>query len=90
MTVSITLPIVTLLTAMLMVSRLRYAHVVNQHIRSDKPFGFLVKLVLLLLAAFLNFAITMAVLTVAYALSGLVVAIWRRTKPKRKAQAPSA
>jgi len=90
MTVSITLPIVTLLTAMLMVSRLRYTHVVNQYIRSDKPFGFLVKLVLLLLAAFLNFAVTMAVLAVAYALSGLVAAIWRRAKPKRKAEAPSA
>jgi len=90
MTVSITLPVVTLLTAMLMVSRFRYAHVVNQYIRHNKPFGFLVKLVLVLLAAFLNFFITMAVLAVAYALSGFVLVIRRRIRPRRKVGAPSA
>ncbi|GAG10399.1 unnamed protein product, partial [marine sediment metagenome] len=75
--VSITLPVVTLGTALLMVSRFRYPHLVNQYIRGRRPFGYLVKLVLLALAAIWQPFVTLAVLTMAYTLSGPVTASLR-------------
>jgi CDP-diacylglycerol--serine O-phosphatidyltransferase len=68
--VTVTLPIVTLAMALLMVSRLPYTHLVNHYLRGQKGFGFLVKIVLLVVAAILQWQITFAVLAVGYALSG--------------------
>lgn len=82
--VSITLPVLTLITALLMVSRFHYSHIVNQYIRSKKPFGFLVKLVVLLPAGILYFFITAAVLTVAYALSGPLQMLWKGDRKKQR------
>lgn len=76
-TVSVALPVVTLATALLMVSRVRYAHVVNQYIRGRRPFSYLVKLVVLGLAAMLDPYIALAVLTVGYSLSAPAAAAWR-------------
>jgi CDP-diacylglycerol--serine O-phosphatidyltransferase len=42
------LPFVVLGTAMLMVSRIRYPHVLNQYLRGKKPFAHLIKILLLL------------------------------------------
>ena len=43
------MPFVALGTAILMVSRIRYPHVLNQYFRCKKPFGYLIKVLLLLL-----------------------------------------
>ena len=40
------LPIITLCAAFLMVSRIRYAHVINQYIRGKKPFAHLIRALL--------------------------------------------
>lgn len=48
---SVTLPVLTLVSALLMVSRFRYPHVMNQYIRGRRPFSYLLKLLLLFLAA---------------------------------------
>ena len=93
MTVSITLPFLTLLTALLMVSRFRYPHLVNQYIRSKTPFSFLVKLVIILPAAILYSFITAAVVTMGYALCGPLRACWskfRRTRPVEEDREPIA
>jgi len=76
-TVGIALPIVTLATALLMVSRLRYVHMVNQYIRGRRPFSYLVKLIVLVVAMLLAPFVTVAALVLAYTLSGPV--IWVRT-----------
>ncbi|MHC4295278.1 MAG: CDP-diacylglycerol--serine O-phosphatidyltransferase [Planctomycetota bacterium] len=89
LTTSITLPVVTLAVALLMVSAFRYPHVVNQYIRSKRQFGFLVKLVLLVLATILvgPFSIV-AVLAVAYALAGPLQSISKRMRKGHRTPAP--
>jgi len=81
-TVTAALPIVTLLVALLMVSRFRYAHIVNQYIRGRRPFSYLVKLVIIVLAGLVDLFITAGVVTVGYALSGPVRWAWRKVLPR--------
>ena len=64
------LPIITLITAMLMVSRFRYSHIINQYIRGKKPFSYLVKLMVVLLAGAMEPFVTAALVVLAYTLSG--------------------
>jgi CDP-diacylglycerol--serine O-phosphatidyltransferase len=72
---------VTLSCGLLMVSRFRYPHMVNQFIRGKRPFAYLVKLVFLLIAvvifACLALEPTLAALTIAYVFSGPITALWR-------------
>jgi CDP-diacylglycerol--serine O-phosphatidyltransferase len=75
-TVSITLPVVTLIVALLMVSTFEYPHVVNYYLRRNKRFSSLVRLVIFILAAILNLYITAALLAVVYAFSGPIRALW--------------
>ena len=72
---------VTLSCGLLMVSRFRYSHLVNQFIRGKRPFAYLVKLVFVVIAAVV-FAVlalepTIAVLTIGYVFSGPITALWR-------------
>ena len=71
------LPVLTLAAGLLMVSRLRYSHVVNQYIRGRRPFGYIVKLVVVVLALLVEPMWTLAAVTVAYVLSGPVGWLWR-------------
>jgi len=82
-TVSIALPVFTLIVALLMVSRFDYPHVVNYYLRSRRPFGWLVKLVIFLLAAILYLYVTAAALGVIYAVSGPAKALRRRIRKRR-------
>jgi len=86
LTMSVLLPILTLASALLMVSRFRYPHMVNHYIRVRRPFSYLVKLVLLILAAVLEPYVTFAAAALIYILSGPVRAVWvrlRYTHPAR-------
>lgn len=86
------LPPLTLAAALLMVSRLPYPHVINQYLRGRKPFGFIVKLVIVLVAAiFIDFQTTLAVVALSYLLAG--PAAWgknRWTRRHRNANAESS
>jgi CDP-diacylglycerol--serine O-phosphatidyltransferase len=78
---------ITLLAALLMVSRFRYPHVVNQYIRGKRSFAYLVKLVIVVIAACIAPVVTIAAVTVGFALSGPIGAIWRLWHPgKHKAE----
>jgi len=79
--VSAALPVLTLVTALLMVSSFRYLHLVNQYIRGRRPFSYLVKLVLLVLAVLLEPFATLALGTTIYALSGPAARLFRRKRP---------
>lgn len=83
MAISSTLILITLATAMLMVSQCKYAHLVNHYIRGKKPFSYLVKLVVIGLAMLWQPFATLAIATNAYALSGPAGAVWRRIKSKK-------
>jgi CDP-diacylglycerol--serine O-phosphatidyltransferase len=44
------LPVLALCISILMVSRIRYPHILNQYLRGKKPFAYLIRMLLLLLA----------------------------------------
>jgi len=75
-----TLPVVTLLAGLLMVSRFTYTHVVNHYIRGKRSFNYLVKLIIIALAAMVQPYLTLACVTTAYALSGPVGTLLNRSK----------
>ena len=87
-TVGVALPAVTLGVALLMVSRLRFPHLVNQFIMGRRPFSYIYKAILVLLAAILFPQLTLALVTVGYAASGPVGWLWRRFAPARTGHRP--
>lgn len=76
-TMAIVLPAVTLICGLLMVSRFRYGHIVNQYIRGKRPFAYLVRVVVILVAMLMWPFVTIVAFTTAYALFGPIGAIWR-------------
>jgi len=80
------LPVATLLSALLMVSRFKYLHIVNQYVRGRRPFGYLVKLVIIIPAVLLEPYVTAVVVVVLYAISGPMRWLWWRRR--WAAQAP--
>jgi CDP-diacylglycerol--serine O-phosphatidyltransferase len=74
LSVSMALPVFTLVAGLLMVSRFRYPHLVNQYIRGRRPVGYIVKLVLVVLAMLLWPFETMAAVALVYVLSGPIAA----------------
>lgn len=76
--VSVVLPVATLLAALLMVSRFRYPHVINQYIRGKKPFTYILKLLVLLLLGYLEPYFTAAVVCLIFAALGPIESFRRR------------
>jgi CDP-diacylglycerol--serine O-phosphatidyltransferase len=67
------MPPFAMLIGLLMVSRMRYAHMVNTLLRGKKPFRqVVIILIVLLIGLVIQFQLTIAVAAVGYALSGLV------------------
>lgn len=65
--VAVFLPVATLLVGLLMVSTVRYSHLVNQYIRGRRPFAYLVRVVVALVVVILEPHVALAAATVAYA-----------------------
>ncbi|MGB2819705.1 MAG: CDP-alcohol phosphatidyltransferase family protein, partial [Phycisphaerae bacterium] len=83
--ISIILPLVTLAAGLLMVSRLRYSHPVNQYVRGKRPFSYLVKLVVIVLpAVVLEPFVALAVAAMGYILSAPISAAWARRPGARR------
>jgi CDP-diacylglycerol--serine O-phosphatidyltransferase len=74
------LPVVTVLLGLLMVSNVRYSHMLNQFVRGRRPIGHLVLVLLSLALAFLLREIMLPVGFGGYALSGPVLAAYRRIR----------
>ncbi|MBU0618300.1 MAG: hypothetical protein KKI02_11320, partial [Planctomycetes bacterium] len=86
--VSNMLPPFALVLGLLMVSRIRYVHMVNALLRGRKPFQQVVTLALVLLVGFIvQFQLTIALVAAAYALSGPILAIRDRFAHVREAVA---
>jgi len=77
------LPFATVGTALLMVSRAPYLHIVNQFIRGRRAFEYVVILVALLLLLIWKLQLTLAVGSFGYALHGIVRWLWRQNKKQR-------
>jgi len=70
------LPVVTLGVALLMVSSVRYPHMVNRYLKGRRSFGHLVRIVLAVAVLFWKPQLTMSVAFMAFASSGLVRLAW--------------
>lgn len=79
----VVLPVVMLATALLMVSRWSYPHVINQYIRGKRPFGYLVRLVIIIPVALWQPFVTLAVFATAYAVSAPAKVLWQRARQHR-------
>ena len=66
----ITLPFVAIAISALMVSRIRYPHILNQYLRGKKPFAYLLRVVLVLVLIILNFEAALVLVFCGFALSG--------------------
>lgn len=90
-TVCAVLPVATVIAGLMMVSSFPYPHVVNQYIRTKRPFGYLVKLLLFGLAALVEVYIACALVAAGYAVSGPVRALLaKRTKKVEPPATPVA
>jgi CDP-diacylglycerol---serine O-phosphatidyltransferase len=69
-TIVILLPAVVIAAGLLMVSRFRYPHLVNQWIRGKKPFTTLLKVLVLIALVILCFEAVLTVVFVGFAISG--------------------
>lgn len=82
------MPAVTLAVGLLMVSRIRYAHLANRYLRGRRPLSMLFWFMLLLAAFLIYPQLVMAAVTVAYAMSGPVGVIYRWFVPAPPAAPP--
>jgi len=78
---SLLIPLVTVLCAIAMVSRMRYAHLVNRYLRGRRSFRYIAWLLVPVVAAILWLQVTMAIGFVLYALSGPWNSLLRRWRP---------
>jgi phosphatidylserine synthase len=69
LTIIFALPFVALGTAMLMVSRIRYPHVLNQYLKGKKPFAHLIKILLLLAFVIWNLQAALVLIFCGFAVS---------------------
>lgn len=77
-TVGIAMPIITLVGALLMVSKIQYPHIVNQYIRGKRSFTYLVAVVITLLLGVLEPFIFCTALAVGYMLLGPIAALFSK------------
>ncbi len=77
---AIALPVFTLAAGLLMVSRVPYPHLANRYVRGRKPLSFIVRFVVIAVAALLEPYITLAALSILFMLSGPVNALWHRRR----------
>lgn len=78
-TMSILLPLITLVTAMMMVSRIRYPHVFNQLVRGYRSRTQLLQIVFALVLIFVVNEMAVPVLFCYFALSAPCRALWQRS-----------
>ena len=81
------LPILVLGTGLLMISNIRYPHLVNRYLRGKRSIGRLMFVLITVLAIIVAHQYVIALGTVAYALSGAITPLLKRF---RKPVAPAA
>jgi len=82
-----TLPLVALGVAMLMVSRFRYPHILNQYLKGKKPFAQLIRVLLLLVFACWQLPAALMVVFCVFAASSVVKKVYYRVMKSRVLQA---
>jgi CDP-diacylglycerol--serine O-phosphatidyltransferase len=70
----VALPFVTLAVSLLMVSRIRYPHIVNQYLKGRKPFAQFIKAIAFIVIIIISLEVALVLIFCTFALSG--VAKW--------------
>ncbi|MCP4375213.1 MAG: hypothetical protein GY794_03405, partial [bacterium] len=78
MTAWVVLPIAAAILGLLMVSRFSYVHLVNQYIRGKKPVGYLVKVILVVLAIVIIPLVTLTIATQIFVFAAPIKAIFAK------------
>ena len=79
------LPFCALGSAVLMVSRIQYPHILNQYLRGRKPFSYLIRMLLLLVFSYLtSIQAAMVLIFCGFAASGFVKWFYLRTISKKQ------
>lgn len=72
------LPFVTIAVAVLMVSRIRYPHVLNQYLRGRKPFAYLIRAIAFLVVFIFSFEVALVLVFCSFAVSGVTKWFYNR------------
>jgi len=78
------LPFVAIGTSALMVSRIRYPHLLNQYLRGTKPFAHLIRVIIVLVLIILNFQAALVLAFCGFAISGFAKWFYYKVMAKRK------
>ena len=82
------LPLVTIAAGILMISRIRYPHVINQYLKGKKPFAHFVRVLIFFgLIIFLSWQAAAVIISCGFALSGVIR--WILKKNRENENAPS-
>ena len=66
------LPFVALAVSVLMVSRIRYPHILNQYLRGRKPFAYLIRAIAFLVIIIFSFEVALVLVFCSFAASGFL------------------
>jgi phosphatidylserine synthase len=66
------LPFVTLAVSVLMVSRIRYPHIINQYLRGRKPFAHFIRAIVFIVIIIFSFEVALVLVFCTFALSGVI------------------
>jgi phosphatidylserine synthase len=66
------LPFVALGVSVLMVSRIRYPHILNQYLRGRKPFAYLIRAIAFIVIIIFSFEVAIVLVFCSFALSGFL------------------
>lgn len=72
------LPVILLMLAILMVSRISYGHLINQYLRPRKPFSYVTRVIVLVLLLLIEPQMTALVVIYLYAFAAPLRALWRK------------
>jgi CDP-diacylglycerol--serine O-phosphatidyltransferase len=77
------LPFLALGLSTLMVSRVRYPHILNQYLRGKKPFAYLIRILLLLIFAFVSIQAALVVIFCGFAANSFLKWLYLRISASR-------
>jgi CDP-diacylglycerol--serine O-phosphatidyltransferase len=77
------LPFIALGVSFLMISRIRYPHILNQYLRGTKPFAHLIRAVVFIVLIIINFEAALVFIFLGFALSGLLKWSYYKLRAKK-------
>ena len=77
------LPIIAIGIAFLMISRIRYPHIVNLYLKGRKPFAYFIGTIAFIVTAIFLFEVSVAVVSCGFALSGVGKWLYKRPAARR-------